>query len=68
MIIRQENKANHAEIYRVVQTAFDTAEHTDGKEQDLVVKLRTGNFMAIKLDENAPPIKVVIKYADEFDV
>ena len=44
--IRQENKNDYEEIYNVVKTAFETAEHCDGNEQDLVVALRKGdNFI-----------------------
>ena len=38
--IRQENKNDYEEIYNVVKTAFETAEQSDGNEQDLVVRLR----------------------------
>lgn len=41
--IRQENKEDYEEVYNVVKTAFETAEHSDGNEQDLVVALRTSN-------------------------
>ena len=41
--IRQENKNDYEEIYNVVKTAFETAEHSDGKEQDLVVALRNSD-------------------------
>lgn len=44
--IRQENKDDYEEIYNVVKTACETAEHCDGNEQDLVVALRKGdNFI-----------------------
>ena len=44
--IRQANKNDYEEIYNVVKTAFETAEHCDGNEQDLVVALRKGdNFI-----------------------
>ena len=44
--IRQENKDDYEEIYNVVKTVFETAEHCDGNEQDLVVALRKGdNFI-----------------------
>ena len=44
--IRQENKNDYEEIYNVVKTAFETAEHSDGNEQDLVVALRNSdNFI-----------------------
>lgn len=40
MNIRQEQPADHAAVYQVVREAFLNAEHTDGDEQDLVVRLR----------------------------
>ena len=44
--IRKENIDDYEEIYNVVKTAFETAEHCDGNEQDLVVALRKGdNFI-----------------------
>ena len=44
--IRQENKKDYDEVYNVVKTAFETAEHSDGNEQDLVVELRKSkNFI-----------------------
>lgn len=41
--IRQENKEDYDEIYNVVKTAFATAKHSDGNEQDLVAALRKSN-------------------------
>lgn len=41
--IRQETKKDYEEVYNVVKVAFETAEHSDGKEQDLVVALRNSN-------------------------
>lgn len=41
--IRQENKNDYEKIYNVVKTAFETAEHSDGNEQDLVVALRNSD-------------------------
>ena len=38
--IRQENKNDYEEVYNLIKTAFKTAEHSDGNEHDLVVKLR----------------------------
>lgn len=40
MLIRQENQSDYEKVYAVVKTAFATAEHSDGKEQNLVVALR----------------------------
>ena len=41
--IKQENQKDYEEVYRVVKTAFETAEHSDGNEQDLVVDLRNSD-------------------------
>ena len=41
--IRQENQKDYEEVYRVIKTAFETAEHSDGNEQDLVVVLRNSD-------------------------
>lgn len=41
--IRQENKKDYQEVYEVIKKAFETAEHSDGNEQDLVIKLRYSN-------------------------
>ena len=41
--IRQENQKDYEEAYKVVKTAFETAEHSDGNEQDLVVALRNSD-------------------------
>lgn len=41
--IRQEKKKEYEEVYNVIKTAFETAEHSDGNEQDLVVALRNSN-------------------------
>lgn len=44
--IRQETKKDYEEVYNVVKIAFETAEHSDGNEQDLVVALRnSSNFI-----------------------
>ena len=41
--IRQETKKDYEEVYKVVKIAFETAEHSDGNEQDLVVSLRNSS-------------------------
>lgn len=38
--IRQEQKKDHAQVYALVREAFETAEHRDGTEQDLVERMR----------------------------
>ena len=56
--IRQENKKDYDEVYNVVKTAFETAEHSDGNEQDLVVELRKSkNFI--------PELSLVAVYDDK---
>jgi len=42
MIIRLEQQKDYDEIYQLVKTAFETALHADGDEQDFVLKLRAG--------------------------
>lgn len=47
MLIRKEIKRDFNEVYQVVKTAFETAEHSDGNEHDLVVALRdSDNFVS----------------------
>lgn len=40
MTIRAERPTDRDTVYRVVQKAFETAEQSDGNEQDLVNVLR----------------------------
>ena len=40
MIIRQERSEDYDEVYCVVKEAFESAEYSDGTEQNLVVELR----------------------------
>jgi len=42
MNIRKEKPEDYDSIYAVVKAAFDSAEHADGNEQDLVIELRKG--------------------------
>lgn len=41
MKIRKEEKRDYTQVYTLVKRAFETAEHADGSEQDLVEALRT---------------------------
>lgn len=41
--IRQETEEDYEEVYNVIKTAFETAEHKEGNEQDLVAQLRKSN-------------------------
>ena len=55
--IRQENKNDYKEVYEVVKTAFESAEHSDGNEHDLVDLLRkSDNFIPelslVAIDDN----------------
>lgn len=46
MLIRQELPNDYDEVYHLIKEAFETAEHCDGNEQDLVTALRQGtNFI-----------------------
>lgn len=47
--IRQETKRDYADVYHVVEEAFKYAEHTDGNEQNLVVKLRQSDVFVSEL-------------------
>lgn len=42
MLIRKEESKDFERIYYVVKSAFDSAEHSDGNEHDLVNELRKG--------------------------
>ncbi|MFR8346567.1 GNAT family N-acetyltransferase [Mediterraneibacter gnavus] len=43
MYIRQETTTDYEVVYSVVKRAFESAEHADGNEQDLVNALRKGD-------------------------
>ena len=43
MLIRKEKEYDYERIYEVVKCAFESAEHADGNEQDLVSALRSGD-------------------------
>ena len=43
MKIRRETPEDYEAVYAVVQRAFESAEHADGTEQDLVTALRNGD-------------------------
>ncbi len=49
MIIRQEREKDHDEVYSLVKRAFESAEHSDGNEQDLVNELRKGSAFVPEL-------------------
>lgn len=60
--IRQETKNDYEEVYNVVKTAFETAEHSDGNEQDLVVVLRNSNNFIPQLSLVATQDSKVVGY------
>ena len=60
--IRQENKKDYDEVYNVVKTAFKTAEHSDGNEQDLVVSLRKSKNFIPELSLVAIQDKKIVGY------
>lgn len=49
LVIRQETKADYETVYSVVQQAFESAEHADGNEQDLVENLRKSDAFVPEL-------------------
>lgn len=60
--IRQENKEDYDEIYNVVKTAFATAKHSDGNEQDLVAALRKSNNFIPELSLVAIQYNKIVGY------
>lgn len=49
-IVRQITKADYSTVYNLIRTAFETAEHRDGDEQDFAVNLRNGENYIPELD------------------
>lgn len=49
-IIRQITAADYSTIYHLIRTAFETAAHRDGDEQDFAVNLRNGENYIPELD------------------
>lgn len=60
--IRQENEKDYEEIYKVIKVAFETAEHSDGKEQDLVISLRKSENFIPELSLVAIQDKKIVGY------
>lgn len=50
IIVRQSTTADYSTIYQLIKTAFETAEHKDGDEQDFAVNLRNGENYLPELD------------------
>ena len=49
VVIRQESVKDYTTVYYVVKRAFETAVHSDGREQDLVVALRNSKSFVPEL-------------------
>lgn len=49
MNIRQEQPSDHDTVYQIVKLAFESAEHRDENEQDLVVALRNSKAFVPEL-------------------
>ena len=60
--IRQENKKDYEEVYNVIKIAFETAEHSDGNEHNLVVALRDSNSFIPELSLVAVQDNKIIGY------
>lgn len=56
--IRQEKEKDFVQVYNVIESAFETAEHSDGNEQDLVTELR-------KSDSFVPELSLVAEINDK---
>ena len=50
IIVRQTTEADYSAVYDLIKTAFETAEHKDGTEQDYAVDLRNGMGYLPELD------------------
>lgn len=62
IVIRQEKEADYPQVYRLVQEAFAAAEHTDGDEQNLVVRLRSSAAFVPALSLVAEEDGLVVGY------
>lgn len=49
-IVRPITEADYSTVYNLIKTAFETAEHRDGDEQDFAVNLRNGENYIPGLD------------------
>lgn len=49
-IVRQITEADYSTVYNLIKTAFETAEHRDGDEQNFAVRLRNGENYIPQLD------------------
>lgn len=58
MLIRQETPDDYGKVYELVKSAFASAEHADGNEQNLVAALRKGKAFI-------PELSLVAEINDE---
>jgi len=50
IIVRQTTEADYSTVYNLIKTAFETAEHRDGDEQDFAIGLRNSDNYLPELD------------------
>ena len=50
IIVRPTTSVDYSTVYNLIQTAFETAEHTDGDEQNFAVNLRNSQNYIPELD------------------
>lgn len=62
LVIRQENVNDYEQVYNIIKTAFEKAEHSDGNEQDLVIALRKSNSFIPELSLVAVGENKIIGY------
>ena len=62
LVIRQEKAKDYEQVYNVIKTAFEKAEHSDGNEQDLVVALRKSDSFIPELSLIAVNENKIIGY------
>lgn len=62
MRIRKETAADYKAVYALVEAAFQTAEHADGDEQDLVERLRKSATFIPELSLVAEDDGIVVGY------
>ena len=61
-VIRQETPEDYEAVYELIRSAFLTAEHRDGNEQDLVVALRKGEAFIPQLSLVAQEGEKILGY------
>ncbi len=73
MIIRQENRKDYQEIYKLVKDSFETAKVSNGKEHEIINELRAGSKyipeLALVVEEQERLIAYIMltKFTVNFD-